>query len=138
MSTPERGRALTVFAVLFALLAVSNFLKPFQFGGAEHTGFVLFGKRTTGTTNLVAGPVFGIYLALYAAGIWNMRRYALPLGIAYMAYVMLNMVLFPIRTPQPLDAGAGYRVFGIVYAAVAIGVTAGAVWQLNRRRAHLR
>ena len=138
MSTPTRSRALTVFAILFALLAVSNFLKPFQFGGSEHTGFVLFGKRTTGTTNLVAGPVFGIYLALYAAGIWNMRRYALPLGIAYMTYVMLNRVLFPIRTPQPPDAGAGYRIFGMVYAAIAIGVTASAVWQLSRRRAHLR
>jgi len=38
-----RGRMLTVFAVLFALLAVSNFLKPFQIGG-ERTGFVFLGR----------------------------------------------------------------------------------------------
>src|SRR5262245_28471614 len=116
MATPARTRALTVFAVLFALLAVSDFLKPFQFGGPEHTGFVLFGQRTTGMTNTIVGPLFGAYLLLYAAGIWGMRRWALPMGIGYMAYVMLNLVLFPLRTPQP--PGLGYQVFGLVYSAL--------------------
>ena len=136
MPTSSRPRALTVFAILFVLLAVSNFLKPFQFGGEEHTGFVLLGKRTTGATNLIMGPLFGLYLLLYAYGIWGMRRYALPMGVAYMIYVMLNMVLFPLRTPQP--PGVGYQIFGLVYAAIAIGITGGAVWQLSRRRAQLR
>jgi hypothetical protein len=136
MATPGRSRALTIFAILFVLLAVSNFLKPFQFGGEEHTGFVLFGKRTTGATNMLVGPLFGLYLLLYAYGIWSMRRWALPMGVAYMLYVMLNMILFPIRTPQP--PGVGYQIFGLIYAAVAIGVTGSAVWQLGRRRAELQ
>ena len=136
MPTPSRPRVLTVFAILFVLLALSNLLKPFQFGGPEQTGFVLFGKRTTGATNTIMGPLFGLYLLAYAYGIWTVRRWALPMGVAYMIYVMLNLVLFPLRTPQP--PGVGQQIFGLVYGAVAIGVTGSAVWQLSRRRAELR
>ena len=38
MPKTPRGRALTVFAILFGLLAISDLLKPFQFGG-QQTGF---------------------------------------------------------------------------------------------------
>ena len=43
-------RLLRVAAVLFALLAVSNLLKPVQLWGV-HTGFVLFGHRLSGMAN---------------------------------------------------------------------------------------
>ena len=126
-----RDRTLTVFAVLFALLAVSNFLKPLQIGGSR-TGFVLLGQRLTGTANAILGPLFGLYLLVYAAGIWRMRRYALAMGWAYAAYVVVNLLLFNVLTPRP--PGAGYLVFGLVYVGVAVGVSSGAAWALTKRK----
>ena len=134
MPVHRRGAALTTFAVLFAVLAVSNFMKPFRLGG-EQTGFVLFGERLSGTANAVAGPVFGAFLLAYAAGIWRMKRFALEMAYAYAAYVILNLVLFNVRTPQP--PGAGHLVFGIVYSAVAIGVSSGAAYLLAKRKPEL-
>ena len=130
----ERGPALTTFAVLFAVLAVSNFLKPLQLGA--QTGFVFFGRRLAGTPNAIAGPLFGAFLLAYAAGIWGMRRYALPLAYLYAAYVIVNLICFNVRNVRP--PGAGYLVFGIVYSVVAIGVSSGAAWLLARRKTALR
>jgi hypothetical protein len=137
MSTPSRGTALTTAAVLFAILAGSNLLKPFQILG-DQTGFVLLGERLTGTANGVAGAVAGLYLAAYAAGIWGLRRFALPMGRLYAVYVALNLILFPFRTPLPPGAGMGERIFGIVYAAIALGVSWGTVRLLAARRGDLR
>lgn len=132
--TSPRGRALTVFAALFAMLAVSNALKGLRLGG-DQTGFVLFGERLAGTPNTVAGLVFGVFLALYATSIWRMRHLAVPLAWLYAAYVMTNLVLYTLRTPMP--PGVGYVVFAAVYSLVAIGVSAGAAFLLTRRRADL-
>jgi hypothetical protein len=134
MPETDRGGALTVAAVLFALLAVSNLLKPLQLGGAQ-TGFVFFGARLSGPANTIAGPLFAVVLAAYAVGIWQMRPWALPLGIAYALYVTANLVLFPMRTPQPPDVAAGYRMFVVVYAVVALGVSWGTVYLLKQRLA---
>ena len=123
-----------VCAALFALLAVSNFLKPLQLGGAQ-TGFVLFGQRLSGTANTIAGPLFGLYLLLYALAIRRRWRIALPLGGGYTVYVVLNLVLYVMRNPRP--PGASYAVFMIVYALVAIGVSAGSVVMLARQRADI-
>jgi len=131
----ERGPFLTVAAILFCLLAISNLSKPLQIG--PHTGFVLFGERLDGMANLIAGPIFGAILATYAYGVWTMRRWAVPLGGLYAAYVVANLVLFPFRTPPPPSAGTGWQVFGLVYAAIAIGVSGGAWWTLSRRRDEL-
>jgi hypothetical protein len=133
MTRASRGTALTVFAVLFGVLAVSNLAKPLQIG--SQTGFVLLGKRLSGLPNLIFGPLFGLYLAVYATGIWGMRRRALPMGIAYAIYVVLNLVLFTVRTPQP--PGTGPLIFGLVYMVVAIGVSAGAAVLLWRRQSEL-
>jgi len=127
----RRDPALTVFAVLFACLAVSNFLKPFRLGG-ERTGFVFLGQRLTGTANAIVGPLFGLYLLIYAVSIWRMRRVALTMGWAYAAYVVVNLLLFNLRMPRP--PGAGYLVFGIAYIAVAVGVSSGAAWALTKRK----
>jgi hypothetical protein len=129
----DRGSLLTVFAVLFVLLAISNLMKPLELNPEQ--GFVLFGRRLSGTPNAIAGPLFGLYLLVYAAGIWRMRRYALPMGVLYAAYVVLNLVLFTVRDPQPARHGAA---FNAVYGVVAIGVSAGAAALLARRREALR
>ena len=126
-----RDRTLTVFAVVFGLLAISNFLKPLQLGGS-HTGFVFLGQRLSGAANAVIGPLFGLYLLVYAIGIWRMRRWALPMAWGYATYVVVNLLLFNVRTPRP--PGTGYLIFGLVYMVVAVGVSSGAAWALSKRR----
>ena len=134
MTTETRGRALTTFAILFAILGVSNLLKPLQLG--RDTGFVFLGQRLTGTPNAILGPLFGVFLLVYAAGIWRLRRFALPMAYAYAAYVIVNLIAFTVRGPQA-PPGLGYMVFGVVYAVVAIGVSGGAALLLGRRKAAL-
>jgi len=134
MVEANRGRALSVFAVLFAILAISNLLKPLQIGG-EQTGFVFFGQRLSGTANTIAGPLFGIYLLVYALGIWRMKRFALPMGHAYATYVVLNLIMFTSKNPRP--PGVGPIIFGIVYMTVAIGVSGGAAYLLTKHKAEL-
>ncbi len=134
MAQAQRGTALTIFAVLFGLLAISNLLKPFQLGG-DQTGFVFFGQRLSGTANTIIGPIFGVYLLAYAIGIWNMRRWALPMAHAYATYVVLNLVLFSLRNTTPETAS--YKAFTVVYAAIAIGVSVASAVLLTQRKAEL-
>lgn len=128
-----RGRALTVAAVLMAALAVSNLMKPLQIY-PDH-GFVFLGNRLSGTPNAIAGPLFGLFLLLYAAGIWGMRRFALPMGILYAGYVLVNLITFSLW--GPMEPGIGYKAFSAGYAVVAIGVSAGTAWLLASRRPEL-
>jgi len=134
MVEANRGPDLKVFAVLFALLAVSNLSKPLQLGG-EQIGFIFFGQRLTGTANAIVGPLFGIYLLVYALGIWCMKRFALPMGHAYAPYVVLNLLMFTAKNPRP--PGVGPVIFGIVYMVVAIGVSGGAAYLLTKHKAKL-
>lgn len=135
MAQAQRGTALTIFAILFGLLAISNFLKPFQFGG-DQTGFVFFGQRLSGTANAIIAPLFGLYLAAYAYGIWTMRRWALPMAHAYATYVVLNLILFSFRNTSPDTVS--YKLFTIVYATLAIGVSVASAVLLTQRKAELR
>jgi hypothetical protein len=130
----NRGALLTVIAILFAVLAVSDLLKPLHLEGPT-TGFVFLGVRQHGIGNLVLGPLFGIILLVYAYGIWGMRRYALPLGIAYAAYVTINLFAFVARNPQPTDRNE--QIFGIVYTIVALTISWATAFTLFRRRAQL-
>ena len=75
----KRGWFLTVSAVLFALLALSKFLKPVL--AAAHTGFVFFGHRLFGVPNDILGRLFGLALVVYLIAIWQMHRFALALGL---------------------------------------------------------
>lgn len=129
MAAP-RGTFLTVCAILFALLGVSNALKPLEASATQ--GFVLFGQRLSGTPNLVAGPLFALILWAYAAGIWRLRRWALPLGCLYAAYVVLNLVLY-----TRASADAPPAVFMLGYVLIAVGISSGAAYTLYRRRAEL-
>jgi len=128
MAAGRRGPLLTTFAILFALLALSNLLKPFRLEG-DTTGFVFLGQRTSGFWNVVLSPLFGIYLAVYAFGILRMRRFAMRMGQAYAAYVPVNLVAWNVRQENPFEIGV---VLGVVYFVVAIGVSAGAAVILTR------
>jgi hypothetical protein len=60
-----------------------------------------------------------------------MRRWALPLAWAYAGYVLVNLFLFTMRNPSAFAADR--RVFGIVYTAIALGISWGAALVLRRR-----
>ncbi|MBC8292471.1 MAG: hypothetical protein H8E45_04815 [Proteobacteria bacterium] len=124
MTEAGRDKTLRVFALLFGLLAVSNFLKPLQL--SPDVGFVLFGTRLEGTANSIAGPAFGLYLAAYALALWRRLPAALPLALIYVAYVAANLVLFNM-TPLADESGL---LFGLAYTAVALGVSGGSAWLL--------
>jgi hypothetical protein len=95
---------------------------------------MFFGMRQRGTPNLVWGWLFGIYLMVYGIGVLRLRRWALPMGAAYAVYVILNLILFTVRMPEEALARP---VFGLVYIIVAVGVSSGAVYLLNKHKAEL-
>lgn len=89
----KRGIFLTVMAVLFVVLAISDFTKVIQ--QANGGGLVILGhKFTTTFANLTLGSVFGLFLLSYAYGLWNMMRWVIPISLFYAFYVPANMVLF--------------------------------------------
>lgn len=126
----ERGPLLTVLAILFALLAVSNISKPLSGGRA---GFVFLGTKTTGVENAILGPAFGVFLLIYALGIWRQKRFAIPMAWIYAIYVLVNLVCFTIKAPQRWQS----PFFGLLYMAVALGVSWGSAIVLSHRSARL-
>jgi len=127
------SRSLRLFAVLFGLLAVSNFAKIFELA-PEH-GLVFLGRRQSGTPNVALGIAFGMYLAAYAWGLWNARRFALPMGILYAGWVPLNMYLFTVRSPEELGTNS---LFGVIYMIIAMAISLGAAIALMRSAGKLR
>jgi hypothetical protein len=94
-ATSERGWFLTVIAILFVVLAISDFTKVLQHIRTPHLGLVILGHRFVRTfANLVLGSLFGAFLLLYANGIWTMKRWVIPLSVFYAFYVPVNEVLF--------------------------------------------
>ncbi len=126
----SRGVTLTIFAILFVLLAISNFAKPFSHSAG--VGFVFLGDRLTGTANAILGPLFGVILLVYAYGIWAMRKFALPLAYIYVAWVIVNMAMFTMknRDTQSLPAI-------VVSVVVGIGVPLATAIILSRRKDEL-
>jgi hypothetical protein len=109
----ERGPFLTVMAVLFGLLSLSNFTKAFQhLRDPSHLGIVLFGVRFESFfANLVLGGLMGVVLAAYAAGVWRLQRWVIALSIAYAFWVPVNLVLFWFFQTGPND----HSVVGILF-----------------------
>ena len=134
MANSKRSTALTTLAILFAILAVTDILKPLHLEGPT-TGLVFFGKRLSGVPNAILGPILGIFLLTYAAGIWRMRRYAMSLAYAYAIYVTINLVLFSMRNPPP--ASQGERIFGLVYVVLALASSWGTAVLLGRHKENL-
>ena len=134
MGESRRGPLLTTIAILFAILALTDLLKPLKLEGPT-TGLVFFGIRQSGIANLILGPLMGLILLFYAAGIWRLRRYAMALGWLYAAYVIVNLVLYTRLNPPAKNSGE--LVFGIVYMVLAIVITVGTAITLTRRRTEL-
>ena len=132
MAEKSRGVPLTIFAILFALLALSNFIKPFSHDPG--TTFIFLGSKMSGAANLILAWLFGTLLAAYAYGIWTMRKFALPIAYFYLPWVILNTILFGMKNrggPQPSVAIA------IGSIAIGIGVPLASLIILRRRRAEL-
>jgi hypothetical protein len=123
-----RGVTLTIFAALLVLVAISDFLKPFHL--FPNDGFVFLGTKLTGAANAVMGPLFGIVVMVGAYGIWAIRKFALPIAYVFVLCVILNMVLYTIKS------GAA-RPLPIANVAVGIGVPLALAIILHRRRADL-
>jgi hypothetical protein len=135
MVNQRRGVTLTILAVLLALMVISNFGKMFSHHAG--VGFVFFGTRLTGTANTIVAPIFGIILAVYVYGILAMRKFALPIGIVYAAYVIINMPLFILTYHGTAVMQEHSWAYLVPYPFVAIGVSSGAAILLYRRRADL-
>lgn len=131
MAERARGVALTIFAILFGLLAVSNFLKPVLHGG----NFVFLGTKTTGAANAIFSILFGIILAVYAYGIWTMRTFALVIAYFYFPWVLLNMILFAMKN-KPTDSPPS-PLFAVATIAIGVGVPLATLIILYRQRAEL-
>jgi tryptophan-rich sensory protein len=134
MAESKRSGLLTLFAALFLLAAIEDLLKPFRLEGPT-TGLVFFGTRLSGLANGVIGPLVGIFLLIYAAGIWRMRRYAVYLAYIYAFYVAINLVLFTTRNPPPKSQGE--LIFGIIYTILALSITWSSAIVLRRNMAQL-
>ena len=134
MANSRRSGVLTILAILFAILALTDVLKPFHLEGPT-TGLVFFGKRLSGTPDAILGPILGIILLIYAAGIWRMRRYAMYLGYAYAIYVTINLVLFSARNPPP--ASRNDMIFGLVYIVFALAFSWATAILLSRHKDEL-
>jgi hypothetical protein len=136
----KRGAALTVFALQFLLLAIEDVLKPFSAqpekpGALFKAGIVFLGTRFEGTPAQIIGPLLAIFLLVYTAGIWQMRRYALYMAYGFAIYVALNLFLFFVKNPPP--ATRGQIIFDVAYVAIAVVLTWTPAILIGRRLAAL-
>jgi hypothetical protein len=128
----KRGVPLTIFALLFVLLAISDFSKPFSHDPG--IGFVCLGVRQTGSANAILGTLFGIGLLIFAYGIWTMRRYALPVAYIFTAWVCVNTILFRLKNPTAPQPSIVFTIFATL---IGIGVPVATAIILSRRQAEL-
>ena len=131
MAGKSRGVTLTIFAILFGLLAFSNFYKPFSHDPG--TTFIFLGGRLSGAANFILAWLFGILLAAYSYGIWTMRKFALPIAYFYLPWVIVNTILFGIKNHGMQPSAA----IAIASIAVGIGVPLASLIILHLRRAEL-
>jgi len=135
MEQGKRGLPLTVFAIAFGLLAISDLTKPFSQTHDARAGLVFFGTKLTGAADLIIAPLFAALLAIYAIGIWRMKRYAMPMAHAYATYVFINLLLFVMKHSNPRDRGG--LPFMAMYVTVALGVSIGSAVLLTLCREEL-
>jgi hypothetical protein len=128
MATKSRGATLTIFALLFAFVAITDFLKPFHL--FPNDGFVFLGTKLTGAANAVMAPFAGITILICAYGIFTMRKFALPIAYIFVLSVMLNMVLYTMKNHAT-------RPLPIANVVVGLGVPLALAIILHRRRADL-
>jgi hypothetical protein len=129
----KRGAFLTVMAVLFGILAVSNSTKALQhLQDPKVLGIVIFGVRFESVaSNLTLGPLMGLLLAVYSYGLWKLRPWVAPLSIVYAFYVPVNLVLFWYRQTGPDIPPLG---FILIYLAVSLTGSIGTALYLAYHR----
>jgi uncharacterized membrane protein (DUF2068 family) len=128
MPTKSRGTILTIFAIMFVFVAITDFIKPFHL--FPNDGFVFLGTKLTGVANAIVAPAFGAILMLYAYGVWTMRRFALPFSYLATASVVLNMVLYTMKNGDT-------RALPLINVVAGIGVPLAAAIVLSLRRGDL-
>jgi hypothetical protein len=129
----KRGGVLTVLVVLFGIAAIQDALKPLHLEGPT-TGLVFLGTRLSGEANLILSILVALFLAAYAIGVWRMSRYALPLSFIYAVYVLINIVVFPIKYAGQNN---GSMAFMIAFIILALAIPWSAALILWRRRTEL-
>jgi hypothetical protein len=132
--SPKRGPFLTVMAILLGILAISDATKALQRMHGPVGGLVILGHKITSIGhNAIAGPLFGLFLATYAYGVWRMKRWVLPIATFYAFYVPVNLVLFwSLHTvPHPTVR------FIVIYLAFALTGSVGTALYLNRHHDRL-
>ena len=77
----------------------------------------------------------GLLMLAYAWGAWNLRRWALPMGVAYAVFVVLNIVLFAAF--QNLVGQPQYWLLGALFTLIGVGVTGTAAYLLYSHRHEL-
>ncbi len=132
MMEPRMARIFRGLAICFWLLAISNFSKPLQL--TEHTGFVLFGTRLSGSDSVLWSLVFGAYLVVYGLGLWYMKRIVIGMAHAYALYVVVNLFLYWSSNPPPSGADV---VLAAMYSLIAVGVSVGSAVLLSVHRKEL-
>jgi hypothetical protein len=132
----ERGPFLTGMVVLFGLLTLSNCTKAWQhLQDPKVLGIVILGIRfETFGANLALGWAMGLVTGAYAYGLWTLRRWLIPLSIAWAFWVPVNLVLFWYRQTDPnIPPVAG--ILG--YLAIALGGSIGTALYLAYHRERL-
>lgn len=132
----SRGVFLTIMAVLFVVLALSDFTKAIQFANnPERGGLVMLGHKFQGVAkNLALGPLVGIFLLTYAFGIWRLKAWVLPLSIFYAFWVPVNMVMFwSLHQLPPPTVG-----FIVMYLFISLTGSVGTAIYLTYHRERLR
>lgn len=122
-----------VLAALVALRALTDFGKPFGTG----SGIVVLGQLVTGGPMVVLSILVGTWMLVLAWALWGSRPIAVPLGAAYVAYVAVNLIRFPMvqGLPTNLPYPPAAVAFGyVVYGLVAVGVPGVATLLVARRQ----
>ena len=120
-----------VLALLIGLRALTDVFKPFITGQR----LVFLGVFLDGWRQAVVAPLLGIFMLIYAYGLWSTRPFALPMGIAYALFATLNLIAFGVINGPPAGFGwGGYALF----AAIGLAVSWGAVLLLLRQKAPAR
>jgi hypothetical protein len=122
---------LRVFVALIAVRALTNLFKPFCAGNA----FVFFGYKLTSTAGMWLAVAVGVFMLVYAWGAWQLRRWALPMAVAYALFVALNIPLFVVFNGLP-DRPA-VHILAPFFLVIGVGVTAGAAYLLWTHRDEL-
>ena len=155
MDRPKPGVALTILALLFVVIAVESFLKPYN-----PMEFLVLGFRTDGLLEAIVARVHAALMLAIAYGIWRLKRYALYILLVYTPYVLLNIILFSLRYDWPdLQSGGptgilsplfGTGILGlpspgdipgplyaVIWTLISLGPLGGTAYLLSRRRPEL-